>query len=151
MQVGIKFTITFIWLLGYWVPPQWERGRARLLGVHSEHIRKHCRWKPLLNIIWKLNGGKGADKQGYKTINADVLENTSTAHPVAHARFHIFQGKPYGWHHFRSKGPTRADIAQLPVTHAHAIQQGVYCAISGCACAHPREPRRGHVTLGHFR
>ena len=31
MQVGIKFTISFIWLLGYLVPPQWERDR--LLGV----------------------------------------------------------------------------------------------------------------------
>jgi hypothetical protein len=40
MQVGIKFTISFIWLLGYLVPPQWEHGRDRLLGVHSEHIRK---------------------------------------------------------------------------------------------------------------
>ena len=26
-----------------------------------------------------------------------------------------------------------------------------YCVTSGCLCAHPREPRRGHVTLGHFR
>jgi hypothetical protein len=51
MQVGIKFTISFIWLLGYLVPPQCERGGDRLLGVHSEHIRKHCRWKPLLKYI----------------------------------------------------------------------------------------------------
>jgi hypothetical protein len=39
MQVEIKFTISFIWLLGYLVEiPQWERDR--LLGVHIEHIRK---------------------------------------------------------------------------------------------------------------
>jgi hypothetical protein len=31
--------------------PQWERARDRLPGVHSEHIRKHCRWKPLLKYI----------------------------------------------------------------------------------------------------
>jgi hypothetical protein len=51
MQVGIKFTFSFIWLLGYLVPPQWKRGRDRLLGVHCEHIRKHCRWKTLLKYI----------------------------------------------------------------------------------------------------
>jgi hypothetical protein len=27
---------------GYLEPPEWECGRDRLLGVHSEHIRKHC-------------------------------------------------------------------------------------------------------------
>ena len=37
------------------------------------------------------------------------------------------------WHHFRAKGPTRADIAQLPVTHARTL---------------PRELLRGHVTSG---
>ena len=46
-------------------------------------------------------------------IDADVLENTPN-----------FQGKPYGlWRHFRSKGHTRVDIAQLPVVHAHIIPQ----------------------------
>jgi hypothetical protein len=44
MQVAIKFTISFIWLLGYLVEiPQWERGRDRLLGVlhnNLENIRK---------------------------------------------------------------------------------------------------------------
>ena len=44
-------------------------------------------------------------------IDADVLESTPRALPITHARSHIFQGKPYGWRHFRSKGPTRADIA----------------------------------------
>ena len=54
MQVGIKFTISFIWLLGYLVPPQWERRRDRLLGVlHnlSENIY----------VIMKI---KGVDNQG---------------------------------------------------------------------------------------
>jgi hypothetical protein len=55
MQVGIKFTISFIWLLGYLVPPQWERDR--LLGVHSEHIQK----QQTLYVIKKI---KGADNQG---------------------------------------------------------------------------------------
>ena len=33
-----------------------------------------------------------------------------------------FQRKPYGWwRHFRWKGPTRADIVQLPVAHAHTL------------------------------
>jgi hypothetical protein len=27
----------------------------------------------------KINGGKGADDQGYKTIDADVIENTQRA------------------------------------------------------------------------
>jgi hypothetical protein len=48
MQVRIKFPISFIWLLEI---PQWECRRDRQLGVHSEHIRKHCRWKPLLKYI----------------------------------------------------------------------------------------------------
>ena len=51
MQVGIKFTISLIRLSGYLVPLQWERRGDRLLGVHSEHIRKHGRWKPLLKYI----------------------------------------------------------------------------------------------------
>ena len=43
----------------------------------------------------------------------------------------------------RGKGPTRADIAQLPVAHAHTPSTpfghyGGYCATSGCACAHKR-------------
>ena len=38
--------------------------------------------------------------------------------------------------HFRSKDPTRADIAQLPVAHAHTLLRG---------------PIRVHVTFGHFR
>jgi hypothetical protein len=44
MQVGIKFTISFIWLLGYLVEiPQWERRRDRLLRVlyNIIYIRKH--------------------------------------------------------------------------------------------------------------
>ena len=42
-----------------------------------------------------------------------------------------FQGKPNGWwRYFRSKGPTRADIAQLPVAHAHT---------------------QGNLLWGHFR
>ena len=44
MQVAIKFTISFIWLLGYLVEiPQSECGRDRLLGVlhnNLENIRK---------------------------------------------------------------------------------------------------------------
>ena len=40
MQVGIKFTISFIWFLGYLVPPQWERGR------HREHPKGLCRKSP---------------------------------------------------------------------------------------------------------
>jgi len=44
-------------------------------------------------------------------IDTEVLENTPNFQ---------FQGKPYGWwRHFRLKGPTRSDIAQLPVAHAH--------------------------------
>jgi hypothetical protein len=43
MQVGIKFTISFIWFLGYLVPPQWERDR--LLGVHNEHILFDRNWR----------------------------------------------------------------------------------------------------------
>jgi hypothetical protein len=34
-------------------------------------------------------------------------------------------GSPTGevwWRHFRSKGPTRADIAQLPIAHAQTLQ-----------------------------
>jgi hypothetical protein len=46
MQVGIKFTISFIWLLGYLVEIlQWERGRDRKhpwsTTQHLEHIRKY--------------------------------------------------------------------------------------------------------------
>jgi hypothetical protein len=64
-------------------------------------------------------------------IDADVLENTPN-----------FQGKPYGWwRHFRSKGSTRAEIAQLPLHMRTSFQCG-YCAI-GCACAYPRNPLRG--------
>jgi hypothetical protein len=37
---------------------------------------------------------------------------------------------------FRSKGPTRADIAQLPVVHAHTLPMG---------------PLWGHVTFDHFQ
>jgi hypothetical protein len=36
---------------------------------------------------------------------------------------------------------------QWHVTFGHCGR----CATSGCACAHPREPRRGQVTLGHIR
>ena len=48
MQVGIKFTISFIWLLGYLVEiPQWELGRDRQLGVlhNIVYIREHPKKK----------------------------------------------------------------------------------------------------------
>jgi len=52
-------------------------------------------------------------------------------HPATSSSSPNFQGKPYvWWRHFRWKGPTRADIAQLPVAHA---------------CTLPRESLRGHV------
>jgi hypothetical protein len=44
-------------------------------------------------------------------------DHTPRGLPIAHARSHIFHGKPYGW---RLIG---------------------YCATSGCACAHPTLPR----------
>jgi hypothetical protein len=51
MQVGFKFTISFIWLLGYLVEiPQWERGGGgghdRLLGVlhNIVYFRKHPKY-----------------------------------------------------------------------------------------------------------
>ena len=52
----------------------------------------------------------------------------------------------------RGKGPTRADIAQLPVAHAHTPSTpfghyGGYCATSGCACAHIREHPKGSRDL----
>ena len=53
-------------------------------------------------------------------IDADVLENTPRALSITHA---YTQGNPEGvpWPSItcRSKGPTRADIEQLPVAHAH--------------------------------
>ena len=57
--------------------------------------------------------------------------------PVAQARIHPSKGIPsvsrdVWWHHFRWKGPTRANIAQLPVAHA---------------CTLPRKPLRGDVTF----
>jgi len=43
------------------------------------------------------------------------VENDRRGRPREHPQLQ-FQGKPYGWwRHFRWKGPTRADIAQLPV------------------------------------
>jgi hypothetical protein len=58
-----KCTISFIWLLGYLVPPQWERGRDKLLGVHIEHIRKQKNvWNVIIEGGNKMEG-KGADSQ----------------------------------------------------------------------------------------
>ena len=92
--------------------------------------------------------------------------------PREHHKSLTFQGNPTGdiwWRHVRWKGPTRADIAQLPVAHArtflretplwghvtscshvgHAQWYILYCYYSkkknagtGCACA------RGDVTSG---
>ena len=63
MQVGIKFTISFIWLLGYLVEiPQWERGRDRLLGVLSEHIQKQQTF--VRNVI--IEGGPHENKMAGK-------------------------------------------------------------------------------------
>jgi hypothetical protein len=56
MQVGIKFTISFIWHLGYLVEiPQWEGGRdikhPWSTTQHLEHSRKQPK-KWLCNYWW---------------------------------------------------------------------------------------------------
>ena len=102
MQVGIKFTISFIWLLGYLVPPQWECGRDRLLeyiaNISENTVGENHYW----NILYymKIKRRERGRSPG--------LENDRRGRPREH---------PKG--HFRSKGPTRADIAQLPVVHVH--------------------------------
>ena len=51
----------------------------------------------------------------YHCAYPDVLESTPKAFPIAHARSHIFQGKPYGcdvW----------SGIAQLPVVQLPIVQ-----------------------------
>jgi len=86
-------------------------------------------------------------------------------HPQTSSSSPNFQGKPYvWWRHFRSKCPTRADIAQLPVAHAHPkgtplwsrdlrslpvamVLVLLYYILSCCACA---EHTSGYdVTSGH--
>ena len=76
-------------------------------------------------------------------IDADFLENTSRAFPITHARS---QGNPKGSRDLRSLR------VMLPnVTSGQKAPLRRIFRTSGCACAHPREPRNVNVTLGHFR
>ena len=57
---------------------------------------------------------------------------------MSHMRARIFSSvSPKGdvwWRHFRWKGPTRADITQLPVTHARTLSGSRDCMLNGTVC-----------------
>jgi len=98
----IKYTI---WPLAYLVPPQWERGRDRLLGVHIEHIRKHRRWKPLLKALPMKMAWKGQiTSEGLEKDK--VIIECPREHPKDTSGHVTSRGSPTGdvwWRHFRSK------------------------------------------------
>ena len=99
MQVGIWFTISFIWLLEI---PQWECGHP---WSTTQQPRTYPKTTNFCVII------EGANKIAGK---GQITKSTSD-HVTS-------RGSPSGdvwWRHFQSKDPTRANVTQLPVADAH--------------------------------
>jgi hypothetical protein len=120
-----KCRVTFYWVikytirpLAYLVPPHWERGRDRLLGVHIEHIRKHRRWKPLLKALPMKMAWKGQiTSEGLEKDK--VIIECPREHPKDTSGHVTSRGSPTGdvwWRHFRSRLSSK-EKSLLPVAH----------------------------------
>jgi hypothetical protein len=95
---------------------------------------------------------------GWSFIRYCATSGCAYAHPTLPMESRRGSGDVW-WRHLRWKGPTRANIVQLPVAHSRTSPKGTpfgvtwpsvttslqvkrphwggYCSTSGCACAHP--------------
>ena len=80
---------------------------------------------------------KGVNNQGQTIIDSDVIEISPRGTSGEKAPLGRILRTPL-LSHLRV-----TFITSLPVKRPH---QGGYCATNCCSCAHPREPRMGHVT-----
>jgi hypothetical protein len=111
-----------------------ERKRKKMKKKKDKEKKwKKIKWKNSKTDTKKWKKWKKLKNEQMKKKFKNIRKKSGKPQlPVRRSRT---RGNPNGWRHFRSKHP----IKGTPT--------------SGCACAHPREYLRGHVTnvtLGHF-